>query len=543
MAHKQLKFDSNARRALERGVNKLTNAVKVTLGPKGQYVVLNQAFGSPTITNDGVTIAQQIELKNIFENQGAQLVLEVATKTNAVAGDGTTTALVLAQMIVHEGLKNVAAGANPIILRGGIEKAVEAAVEAIREQSTEISGKGEVARVGAISARSEEIGNVIAEAIDGVGKDGVVNVEEGQTLSMELEFAEGMQFDKGYISPNFVTDKEWMEAVLEDPYILIASQKIGNLQDLLPILNQIVQSSRPLLIIADDLEGEALSTLIVNKLRGTFEVAAVRGPGFGDRRKRQLEDIAILTGGEVITEELGLKLENTRLDQLGRARKIVITKDNTTIVDGAGDSERIQGKVDQIKAELENTVPGYDHEKLQERLAKLAGGVAIIKVGAATETELRETKHRVEDALSATRAALEEGIVPGGGVALLHAQQSVANTLESLDGDERTGARIVYRALEQPIRQIAQNAGDDGSIVVHRVRTQGGSIGFNALTGEYEDLVSAGVIDPAMVTRSALQNAASIGSLIITTEVVVAEPWEGAGAAAVNRAGMNMDMM
>jgi len=543
VAHKQLKFDSNARRALERGVNKLTNAVKVTLGPKGQYVVLNQAFGSPTITNDGVTIAQQIELKNIFENQGAQLVLEVATKTNAVAGDGTTTALVLAQMIVHEGLKNVAAGANPIILRGGIEKAVEAAVEAIREQSTEISGKGEVARVGAISARSEEIGNVIAEAIDGVGKDGVVNVEEGQTLSMELEFAEGMQFDKGYISPNFVTDKEWMEAVLEDPYILIASQKIGNLQDLLPILNQIVQSSRPLLIIADDLEGEALSTLIVNKLRGTFEVAAVRGPGFGDRRKRQLEDIAILTGGEVITEELGLKLENTRLDQLGRARKIVITKDNTTIVDGAGDSERIQGKVDQIKAELENTVPGYDHEKLQERLAKLAGGVAIIKVGAATETELRETKHRVEDALSATRAALEEGIVPGGGVALLHAQQSVANTLESLDGDERTGARIVHRALEQPIRQIAQNAGDDGSIVVHRVRTQGGSIGFNALTGEYEDLVSAGVIDPAMVTRSALQNAASIGSLIITTEVVVAEPWEGAGAAAVNRAGMNMDMM
>jgi chaperonin GroEL len=543
VAHKQLKFDSNARRALERGVNKLTNAVKVTLGPKGQYVVLNQAFGSPTITNDGVTIAQQIELKNIFENQGAQLVLEVATKTNAVAGDGTTTALVLAQMIVHEGLKNVAAGANPIILRGGIEKAVEAAVEAIREQSTEISGKGEVARVGAISARSEEIGNVIAEAIDGVGKDGVVNVEEGQTLSMELEFAEGMQFDKGYISPNFVTDKERMEAVLEDPYILIASQKIGNLQDLLPILNQIVQSSRPLLIIADDLEGEALSTLIVNKLRGTFEVAAVRGPGFGDRRKRQLEDIAILTGGEVITEELGLKLENTRLDQLGRARKIVITKDNTTIVDGAGDSERIQGKVDQIKAELENTVPGYDHEKLQERLAKLAGGVAIIKVGAATETELRETKHRVEDALSATRAALEEGIVPGGGVALLHAQQSVANTLESLDGDERTGARIVHRALEQPIRQIAQNAGDDGSIVVHRVRTQGGSIGFNALTGEYEDLVSAGVIDPAMVTRSALQNAASIGSLIITTEVVVAEPWEGAGAAAVNRAGMNMDMM
>ncbi len=543
MAHKQLKFDSDARRALERGVNKLAGAVKVTLGPKGQYVVLDKKFGLPTITNDGVTIAREIELKNIFENQGAQLVLEVATKTNEAAGDGTTTALVLAQMIVHEGLKNVAAGANPVILRGGIEKAIEAAVESIREQSTEISSKDEVARVGAISARSKEIGNVIAKAIDRVGKDGVVNVEEGQTLSMELEFTEGMHFDKGYVSPHFVTDQDRMEAVLEDPYIMIASQKIRNLQDLLPILNQIIESSRPLLIICDDLEGEALSTLIVNKLRGTFNVAAVRGPGFGDRRKRQLEDIALLTSGEVITEDLGLKLENTQLNQLGRARKVVITKDSTTIVDGSGDADIIKGRLNQIKAELKNTVPGYDHEKLQERLAKLAGGVAVIKVGAATETELKEKKHRVEDALSATRAALEEGIVPGGGVALLHAQESVTGIIDSLDGDERTGARIIHRALEEPIRQISTNAGAEGAIVVDRVRTQGGSIGFNALTGEYEDLVAAGVIDPAMVTRSALQNAASIGSLIVTTDVVVAEPWEGAGAAAVNRAGMNMDLM
>jgi chaperonin GroEL len=543
VAHKQLKFDSDARRALERGVNKLAGAVKVTLGPKGQYVVLDKKFGLPTITNDGVTIAREIELKNIFENQGAQLVLEVATKTNEAAGDGTTTALVLAQMIVHEGLKNVAAGANPVILRGGIEKAIEAAVESIREQSTEISSKDEVARVGAISARSKEIGNVIAKAIDRVGKDGVVNVEEGQTLSMELEFTEGMHFDKGYVSPHFVTDQDRMEAVLEDPYIMIASQKIRNLQDLLPILNQIIESSRPLLIICDDLEGEALSTLIVNKLRGTFNVAAVRGPGFGDRRKRQLEDIALLTSGEVITEDLGLKLENTQLNQLGRARKVVITKDSTTIVDGSGDADIIKGRLNQIKAELKNTVPGYDHEKLQERLAKLAGGVAVIKVGAATETELKEKKHRVEDALSATRAALEEGIVPGGGVALLHAQESVTGIIDSLDGDERTGARIIHRALEEPIRQISTNAGAEGAIVVDRVRTQGGSIGFNALTGEYEDLVAAGVIDPAMVTRSALQNAASIGSLIVTTDVVVAEPWEGAGAAAVNRAGMNMDLM
>jgi chaperonin GroEL len=539
VAHKELRFNTDARRALEAGVNKLADAVKVTLGPKGQYVVLDKKFGSPTITNDGVTIAREIELEDIFENQGAQLVKEVATKTNDVAGDGTTTATLLAQTIVREGLKNVAAGANPVILRAGIDKAVQAAAEAIRAQATEISGKEEISRVGAISARSEEIGNVIAEAIDKVGKDGVVNVEESQTFGMDLEFTEGMQFDKGYLSPYFVTDQERMEAVLDDPYILIANQKIGNVQDVLPLLNAVMQSNRPLLIISEDVEGEALATLIVNKLRGTFTAAAVKAPGFGDRRKRMMEDIAILTGGEVITEELGLKLENTQLNQLGRARKVVITKDSTTMVDGAGDAEAIRGRINQIRAELDNTDSDFDREKLQERLAKLAGGVAVIKVGAATETELKETKHRVEDALSATRAALEEGIVPGGGVALLHAQAPVADMLDSLEGDERTGARIVHRALEEPIRQISENAGADGSIVVNNVRDQSGSLGFNALTGVYEDLVQAGVVDPAMVTRSALQNAASIGSLIVTTDVVVAEPEEeGAPAMPGGMGGM-----
>ena len=530
MAHKELRFNTEARRALEAGVNKLAEAVKITLGPKGQYVVLDKKFGSPTITNDGVTIAREIELEDIFENQGAQLVKEVATKTNDVAGDGTTTATVLAQTIVREGLKNVAAGANPVILRSGIDKAVAAAVEAVQGQSQEISGRDEISRVGAISARSDEIGNVIADAIDKVGKDGVVNVEEGQTFGMDLEFTEGMQFDKGYLSPYFVTDQERMEAVLDDPYILIANQKIGNVQDVLPILNQVMQSNRPLLIVSEDVEGEALATLIVNKLRGTFNAASVKAPGFGDRRKRMLEDIAILTGGEVITEELGLKLENTQLNQLGSARRVVITKDNTVIVDGAGDVDAIKGRINQIRSEIESTDSDFDREKLQERLAKLAGGVAVIKVGAATETELKERKHRVEDALSATRAALEEGIVPGGGVALLKAQAPVGDLVETLDGDERTGARIVHRALEEPIRQIAYNAGADGSIVVDKVRTQGNGIGYNALTGEYEDLVQAGVIDPAMVTRSALQNAASIGSLIVTTDVVVAEPEEDAPA-------------
>jgi chaperonin GroEL len=486
-----------------------------------------------------VTIAREIELEDIFENQGAQLVKEVATKTNDIAGDGTTTATVLAQTIVREGLKNVAAGANPVILRTGIDKAVESAVEAIRSQSKEISGRDEIARVGAISARSDEVGNVIADAIDKVGKDGVVNVEEGQTFGLDLEFTEGMQFDKGYLSPYFVTDQERMEAVLDEPFILIANQKIGNVQDLLPVLNQIMQQgNRPLLIVSEDVEGEALATLIVNKLRGTFTAAAVKAPGFGDRRKRMLEDIAVLTGGEVITEELGLKLENTQLSQLGRARKVVITKDNTTVIDGDGDAERIRGRINQIRGEIETTDSDFDREKLQERLAKLAGGVAVIKVGAATETELKERKHRVEDALSATRAALEEGIVPGGGVALLHAQLAVAALLDSLDGDERTGVRIVHRALEEPIRQIAENAGADGSLVVDKVRAQEDSIGFNALTGEYEDLVTAGIIDPAMVTRSALQNAASIGSLIVTTEVVVAEPEEETPAMPGGMGGM-----
>ena len=543
MAHKKLRFDTDARRSIEAGVNKLANAVRTTLGPKGQYVVLHKPLISPTITNDGVTIAQEIDLGDIFENQAAQLVKEVAFKTNDVAGDGTTTALILAQEIIREGIKNVAAGANPVFLRGGIEMATEVAVEAIKEQAEEISGRDEVVRVGTISGRSEEIGNVIADALEKVGKDGVVNVEEGKTLAMQLEFTEGMQFDKGYVSPHLVTDQERMESVLDDPYILIASQKIGNVQDVLPLLNQVMQSNRPLLIISDDLEREALATLIVNKSRGALNVAAIRAPLFGDRRKRMLEDIAILTGGEVVTEELGLKLENTRLEQLGRARKAVVTKDGTTIVGGAGDQERIEGRVKQLKSELELTSADYDRQKLNERLAKLAGGVAIIKVGATTDTELRETKHRVEDALSATRAAIEEGIVPGGGVALLHAQEPVSALLDTLEGDERTGVSIVHRALEEPIRQIAVNAGADGSIVTEKIRGRDDTVGFNALTGEYEDLVAAGIIDPAMVVRSALQNAASIGALIVTTDVVVAEPPAGLGAAAVTRAGMDMDIL
>src|SRR5215216_6479911 len=527
MAHKELRFDTDARWALEAGVNKLAHAVKVTLGPKGQYVVLDKKFGSPTITNDGVTIAREIELEDIFENQGAQLVKEVATKTNDIAGDGTTTATVLAQTIVREGLKNVAAGANPVILRAGIERAVEVAAEAIKGQATEISGKEEISRVGAISARSDEIGNVIAEAIDKVGKDGVVNVEESQTFGMDLEFTEGMQFDKGYLSPYFVTDQERMEAVLDDPYILIANQKIGNVQDVLPILNQVMQSNRPLLIIAEDVEGEALATLIVNKLRGTFTAAAVKAPGFGDRRKRQMEDIAILTGGEVITEELGLRLENTQLNQLGRARRVVITKDDTTIVDGAGATERITGRINQIRSEIESTDSDFDREKLQERLAKLAGGVAVIKVGAATETELKEKKHRVEDALSATRAALEEGIVPGGGVALL-------NAIKALDGvkleneDENTGIVIVRRALEQPMRKIAQNAGVDGAVIIQQVRRlqeeqKNPRIGYNVLSNEFGDMIAAGIPDPAKVTRGAVENAASIAAMILTTEVLITD--------------------
>src|SRR5213080_2295585 len=522
MAHKELKFNEDARRSLERGVNILADAVKVTLGPKGRYVVLDKKFGAPTITNDGVTIAREIEVEDVFENQGAQLVREVATATNDVAGDGTTTATVLAQAIVREGLKNVAAGANPMALKRGIESAVEQVVENLKSQSTEVSGKEDIARVATISSREREIGDVIAEAIEKVGKDGVVNVEEGQTFGLDLEFTEGMQFDKGYLSPYMITDSERMEAVLDDPYILVANQKLGGIKDLLPLLEQVIQAGRPLLIVAEDVEGESLATIVVNKLRGTFQAVAVKAPGFGDRRKRMLEDIAILTGAEVITEELGLKLENTKLAQLGKARRVVIDKDSTTIIDGAGDSDGIKGRIKQLKSEIETTDSDFDREKLQERLAKLSGGVAVVKVGAATETEMKETKHRVEDALQAARAALEEGIIPGGGVALLQASEAVQPDAFD-DDDERTGARIVLRALEEPLRQIANNSGLEGSVVVNDVRHAKAGEGLNAATGEIEDLVAAGVIDPAMVTRSALQNAASIAKNILTTEAIVAE--------------------
>jgi len=522
MAHKELKYAGDARKALEAGVDAVANAVKVTLGPKGRYVVLDKKFGAPTITNDGVTIAREIEVQDPFENQGAQLVREVATATNDVAGDSTTTATVLAQAIVRQGLKNVTAGANPLALKRGIERAVNQVVEHIGSQSKEVSGKDQIARVATISAGDEEIGDVIADAIERVGKDGVVNVEEGQTFGMDLEFTEGMQFDKGYISPYMVTDQDRMEAVLEDPYILIANQKIGAVRDVLPVLEAVIQSGKPLLIIAEDVEGESLATLVVNKLRGTFTGVAVKAPGFGDRRKRMLEDIAILTNAEVITEEMGLKLENTQVSQLGRARRVVVAKDNTTIVDGAGDAAAIKGRINQIKTEIENTDSDFDREKLQERLAKLSGGVAVVKVGAATETEMKEKKHRVEDALQATRAALEEGIVPGGGVALLEATAAVK--LDAIeDEDEKTGAKIVLRALEEPLRQIAENAGLEGSVVVNEVRKAKKGHGLNAATNEIVDLVAAGVIDPAMVTRSALQNAASIAKNILTTEAIVAE--------------------
>src|SRR6201747_566212 len=491
MAHKELKYDVEARKALELGVDAVANAVKVTLGPRGRYVVLDKKFGAPTITNDGVTIAREIEVEDVFQNQGAQLVREVATATNDVAGDGTTTATVLAQAIVRQGLKNVAAGANPLSLKKGIEIAVNQVVEHIRSQAKEVSGKDQIARVATISAGDEEIGDVIADAIEKVGKDGVVNVEEGQTFGMDLEFTEGMQFDKGYISPYMVTDQERMEAVLEDPFVLIANQKIGSVRDLLPILEQVIQSGRPLLIIAEDVEGEALATLVVNKLRGTFTGVAVKAPGFGDRRKRMLEDISILTGGEVITEEMGLKLENTQVSQLGRAPRVFVTKDTSPIVAGAGDAEASKGRINQIKPEIETTDSAFDREKLQERLAKLSGGVAVVKVGAATETEMREKKHRVEDALQATRAALEEGIVPGGGVALLVAQKAL--NIDAIElPDEQTGAKIVFRALEEPLRQIADNAGLEGSVVVNDVRKAKKGQGLNASTNEIVDLVAAG---------------------------------------------------
>ena len=523
MAHKELKFNEDARRSIERGVNILADAVKVTLGPKGRYVVLDKKFGAPTITNDGVTIAREIEVEDPFENQGAQLVREAATSTDDVAGDGTTTATVLAQAIVREGLKNVAAGANPMGLKRGIEKAVVAVVEDLKKNSKEVSGKEDIARVGTVVSREREIGDVIADAIEKVGKDGVVNVEEGQTFGLELEFTEGMQFDKGYLSPYMITDPERMEAVLDDPYILIANQKIGAVKDLLPILEQVIQAGKPLVIVAEDVEGESLATIVVNKLRGTFTAVAVKAPGFGDRRKRMLEDIAIVSGGEVITEELGLKLENTKVSQLGRARKVVVDKDTTTIIDGAGESEAIKGRIKQLKSEIENTDSDFDREKLQERLAKLSGGVAVVKVGAATEVEIKEKKHRVEDALKATRAALEEGIGAGGGVALLNAADAVKKLVDTLEGEEKTGAQIIIRSLEEPLRQLAYNAGLEGSVVVDKVRNAKKGEGLNVETGEIEDLVKAGIIDPTMVTRSALQNAASIAKNILTTEAVVAE--------------------
>jgi chaperonin GroEL len=527
---KLLKFDEDARRRLETGVNKLADAVKVTLGPKGRNVVLDKKFGAPTITNDGVSIAKEVELEDPFENLGAQLVKEVATKTNDIAGDGTTTATVLAQALVREGLRNVAAGASPMSLKRGIEKAVAAAVDSLQSMAKDVDGKEEIANVAAISAADPSIGSVIADAFDKVGKDGVITVEESNTFGMDLEFVEGMQFDKGYISPYFVTDPDRQEAVLTEPYILLTQGKIGSVQDILPLLEKVIQTGKPLVIIAEDVEGEALATLVVNKIRGTFNSVAIKAPGFGDRRKAMLQDMAILTGGQVISEEVGLKLDGATLDLLGRAGKVICTKDDTTIVDGAGDRSEVEGRIKQIKTEIDNTDSDWDREKLQERLAKLAGGVALIKVGAATEVELKEKKHRIEDAVSATRAAIEEGIVPGGGTALLRARPGVKAALEKLSGDEATGARSVYTALEAPARMIADNAGLEGAVMVQRIEAATGNTGLNATTGELVDLVKAGVIDPAKVTRAALQNAASIAGLLLTTEVLVVEKKEPAPA-------------
>ena len=521
---KILKFDEEARRGLEAGVNKLADAVKVTLGPKGRNVVLDKKFGAPTITNDGVSIAREVELEDSFENMGAQLVKEGATKTNDIAGDGTTTATVLAQALVREGLRNVAAGANPMGLKKGIEAAVSAAVGSIADQSVQVDdSKEQIANVAAISAADAAIGQVIADAIDKVGKDGVVTVEESNTFGMDLEFVEGMQFDKGYLSPYFVSDPERQEAVLDEPYILLNQGKISSVQDMLPVLEKVMQSGRPLLIISEDVEGEALATLVVNKIRGTFNSVAVKAPGFGERRKAMLQDMATLTGGQVIAEEVGLKLDGVGLDMMGTARKVVVTKDETTIVDGAGESTDVEGRISQIKREIDETDSDWDREKLQERLAKLAGGVAVVQVGAATEVELKEKKHRIEDALSATRAAIEEGVVAGGGTALLRSRAAVSEVADGLDGDQATGARIVYAALEAPTRLIADNAGLEGAVMVREVEAASGTTGLNAMTGELEDLVDAGVIDPAKVTRAALQNAASIAALLLTTEALVAD--------------------
>ena len=521
MAWKRRNFGEEARRRPAAGVDKLADTVAITLGPKGQNVVLDKKWGAPTITNDGVTIAKEVELEDPWENMGAQLAKEVATKTNDVAGDGTTTATVLARAMVKAGMKNVAAGANPMALKRGIERAVDAAVEAIRSLAKDIESKDEIANVASISAGDQEIGRTIAEAMDKVGKDGVITVEESNTFGIELEFTEGMQFDKGYISPYFITDPDRQEAVLEDPSILLVNKKISSVQELVPLLEKVMQGGKPLLVIAEDVEGEALATLVVNKIRGTFSSVAVKAPGFGDRRKAMLQDIAILAGGQVISEEVGLKLENVTVDLLGRARKVVVTKDTTTIVEGAGSQEDIKGRINQIKAEIDKTDSDWDREKLQERLAKLAGGVSVIKVGAATEVELKEKKHRIEDAVSATRAAVEEGVVPGGGVTLIRAESA----LDSLDlrDDEATGVQLVRVALSEPARRIAQNAGHEGAVVVAQIREEGDARGFDAATGEWTDLVKAGIVDPAKVTRSALQNAASIAGLVLTTESAVVE--------------------
>ncbi|MFN0090883.1 MAG: chaperonin GroEL [Acidimicrobiales bacterium] len=538
---KMIAFDEQARRALEAGMNQLADAVRVTLGPKGRNVVLDKKWGAPTITNDGVSIAKEIELEDPWEKVGAELVKEVAKKTDDVAGDGTTTATVLAWSMVREGLRNVAAGANPMVLKKGIEKAVETAVASIGELSVPVEGKNQISDVAAISAADKEIGDMIAEAIDKVGKDGVITVEESQTFGMEMEFVEGMRFDKGYISPYFVTDQDRMESVLNDPYILYFGSKVSSARDLLPVLEKVMQAGKPLVIVAEDVDGEALATLVVNKIRGTFSSVAVKAPGFGDRRKAMLQDMAILTGGQVITEEVGLKLENTTLDLLGRARKVVVSKDETTIVEGAGSKDDVNGRISQIKSEIEKTDSDYDREKLQERLAKLAGGVAVLKVGAATEVELKEKKHRIEDAVSTTKAAIEEGVVAGGGVTLLRTQAKVLSLAETLEHDEATGARIVAKALEEPLKQIAVNAGQEGGVVVEKVRQMKGSEGYNAATGEYEDLVGRGIIDAAKVTRSALQNAASIAALFLTTEAVITDAPEKKGAPMPGGGGMGMD--
>jgi len=535
---KILKFDDEARRSLEAGVNKLADAVKVTLGPKGRNVVLDKKFGAPTITNDGVSIAKEVELEDPFENMGAQLVKEVATKTDDIAGDGTTTATVLAQSMVHLGMKNVAAGANPMAIKKGIEAAVAAAVESISAQAKDVDDKSDIASVATISAADSSIGDVIADAIDKVGKDGVVTVEESNTFGTELDFTEGMQFDKGYLSPYFVTDAERQEAVLEDPYILLHSAKIATVQAMLPTLEAVMQTGKPLVIVAEDIEGEALATLVVNKIRGTFNAAAVKAPGFGDRRKAMLQDMAVLTGGQVISEEVGLKLENVTLDLLGTAKRVIINKDDTTIVEGGGTHDDVEGRIGQIKAEIDNTDSDWDREKLQERLAKLAGGVALIKVGAATEVELKEKKHRIEDAVSSVRAAIEEGVVAGGGTALIRAREAVAKVVESLEGDEKTGAKTVFEALIAPTRHIANNAGMEGSVVVREVEAVEGSIGMNAATGELQDLLAAGIIDPAKVTRAGLQNAASIAAMVLTTEALIADEPEPEPAMPAGAGGM-----